>query len=156
MTGTRPADATTWTSVHPRAARGASRVLAVAATAAVVLLGAACGGDAADGGPELSPEAATGRRLATAAGCASCHGANGEGNVGPAFVGLFGSERELRDGTTVIADEDYLRESIRDPSAKMVAGYSLRMPTNNLTDAEIDSIVTYIVALSSPSPEPTP
>jgi cytochrome c oxidase subunit 2 len=121
----------------------------------VVLLATACGGDAADG-PALSSEASAGRRIATSAGCASCHGSDGEGNVGPAFVGLLGSERELRDGTTVIADEAYLRESIQDPSAKMVAGYSLRMPTNNLSDAEIDQIITWITELSTAAPEPTP
>ena len=96
-------------------------------------------------------------------GCASCHGSNGGGGVGPAFVDLFGSETtveikiESADGevTTeqkvVTADRDYLVESITDPSAKTVEGYSLPMPRTELTPIEIDAIITYIEALA-----PTP
>jgi len=119
-----------------------------AVTAAVLIaLGlTACGGDGDQ--PDLPPEAEAGRDLVRSNGCASCHGANGQGGVGPAFTGLYGSEVTLDDGTTVVADAAYLRESITDPRAKIVDGYGLPMPTTELDDAEIESIITYIAALA--------
>lgn len=77
-------------------------------------------------------------------GCAACHGTNGEGNVGPAFVGLYGSDVALQDGTTVVADDAYLTRSIKDPNADKVDGFNLPMPTNDLDDAEIASILAYL------------
>jgi len=60
--------------------------------------------------------------------------------------GLYGSEVGLADGSTVIADEAYLTESIRDPSAKQVARYGL-MPAYSLNDAEIQAVVEFIRSL---------
>lgn len=94
-------------------------------------------------------------------GCASCHGSDGGGGVGPTFVDLFGSETTVdietagADGevtteqAVVIADREYLVESITDPSAKTVEGYSLPMPRTELTQTEIDAIITYIEALAA-------
>jgi len=114
----------------------------LAATALLTLAG--CGGD---GGPDLPPEAAAGRDVVRSNGCASCHGANGQGGVGPSFEGLYGSEVELENGSTVVADREYLRESILDPKAKIVEGYSLPMPAADLGEAEVDQIITFIAAL---------
>ncbi|MFP5489762.1 MAG: c-type cytochrome [Acidimicrobiia bacterium] len=125
--------------------------VAVAATA-VVGVAAACGANDA-AGPELPAAAAEGRDIARTNGCAACHGRDGEGGPGPAFAGLFGSTVELEDGTTVVADVDYLVESIRDPDAKEVAGYGIVMPTNNLSDAEIESVVAWIQALADSDEE---
>ena len=119
---------------------------AAAVPLAAVLLGA-CGDDGASA--ELSPQAAAGRRIANSAGCSACHGGNGQGGIGPAYVGLYGSQRELEDGTTVTADDAYLTESIRDPGARIVAGYSQRMPDNSLDDDEIAQVVAYIRELST-------
>lgn len=63
-------------------------------------------------------------------------------------MGLAGSDVELSDGTTVVADGAYLFESIRDPVAQIVAGYSVQMPRNALTDEEIDAIVAFIGSLA--------
>ena len=87
-----------------------------------------------------------GKRVALDAGCSSCHGPNGEGGAGPAWKGLYGSEVKLADGSKVVADEAYLTESIRDPSAKSVAGYGL-MPANSLDDSEIQAVVEFIKSL---------
>lgn len=59
-------------------------------------------------------------------GCQGCHTISvDEGErAGPTWVGMYGHEVLLLDGTTVIADDDYLRESIMDPNAKIVAGYT--------------------------------
>lgn len=109
---------------------------------------AACGGDsAAPPTASLTPTQRLGLEAAQHAGCASCHGADFAGGVGPSWVGLAGSERTLSDGSTVVADRAYLVESIADPSAKRVTGYSLVMPGNSLSDQEIGRIVDYIEAL---------
>lgn len=68
--------------------------------------------------------------------------------MGPPFIGLFGSDVELDDGTTVVADQAYLVESIKEPTAKKVAGYRLPMPQNGLTDEDVDQIVAYIIDLA--------
>ena len=62
--------------------------------------------------------------------------------------GLAGAEVPLADGTTVVADTAYLIRSIVDPGAELVADYNLRMPANNLSDAEIADIVAYIETLA--------
>jgi mono/diheme cytochrome c family protein len=124
-----------------------SRALVCLSSVALGALGfAACG---SDGGPALSPEADAGRSTMRSNGCASCHGANGQGGVGPALDGLYGTEVSLEDGTTVTADDEYLRRSIEEPSAQIVEGYSLPMPTNDLDADEIDQIIAYIAAIGT-------
>jgi cytochrome c oxidase subunit 2 len=114
--------------------------------AAVVVLGA-CGGDAASD-VELSARAEEGRSVMRSSGCAACHGAQGDGGVGPAFLGLFGSTVTLDDGTSVTADRQYLYESITDPDAKIVDDHRVPMPENDLDDAEVEAIIDYIVELA--------
>jgi cytochrome c oxidase subunit 2 len=108
----------------------------------------ACASNGSDAETQLSPIAEEGRQIARTNGCASCHGANGQGGVGPAFTGLFESEVPLDDDTTVTADETYLRRSIEDPGAQKVGGYALNMPTNNLSSADVDKVVAYIIELA--------
>lgn len=110
---------------------------------------AACGSDgAAPADLGLSPAGAAGQQIALERGCGSCHGVNGEGGVAPAFQGLVGRTVELRDGETLVADEAYVIESIVDPNAKRVEGYSIPMPQVNLSDEELASIVAYIDELA--------
>lgn len=104
---------------------------------------AACSPDSGASEPKSA-----GAQIVMDAGCTSCHGPNGEGGAGPAWKGLYGSEVKLADGSKVIADEAYLTESIRDPSAKKVANYGL-MPANSLNDAEIQSVVEFIKSLQA-------
>lgn len=121
------------------------RLLTSLGLAALAL--ASCGSDDA-GTPSLSPDADEGRRIVQSNGCAACHGSNGGGGVGPPFVGLYGGDVELADGTTVVADEEYLRRAIRDPGADVVAGYRMSMPTVDLSDEEVDSVIAFIRELS--------
>jgi cytochrome c oxidase subunit 2 len=104
-------------------------------------------GACASGG-DLVSVAGDGQRLATESGCAACHGGDFSGGVAPSWVGLYGSTVTLSDGSTIVADRAYLVESIRDPSAKLVADYSVEMPSNQLSDAEVDRIVDFIVGLA--------
>ena len=119
----------------------ASLVLAVALTAC------ASGGESSI---ELSPVAAEGRSIARSNGCAACHGSEGAGGVGPAFIGLWMSGRELTDGSIAVADRDYLYESIVMPGAKVVTGYRAQMPSNNLDAEAVASIVAWIEELGTP------
>jgi cytochrome c oxidase subunit 2 len=102
-----------------------------------------CGAD--NGDRSLSPQAARGREVARTNGCSACHGSNGEGGVGPPFVGLYGSRVRLADGSSVLADDAYLTEAIKDPNAARPAAYDdVAMPSNNLSDAQIAALVAYI------------
>ena len=108
----------------------------------------ACGGGSTSAPTgSLTPTQRLGLEAAQHAGCASCHGTDFAGGVGPSWVGLAGSPRPLADGSTVVADRTYLVESIADPSAKRVAGYSIIMPGDSLSETEISRIVDYIEAL---------
>ncbi len=72
--------------------------------------------------------AAAGAGLFQKLGCVSCHRAQA-GALGPPLANLFGHEVTLQDGSKVVADEEYIRESILNPQAKLVAGYQPIMPT---------------------------
>jgi len=88
---------------------------------------------------------ASGETLFAQYGCASCHGARDQAR-GPSLAGLFGSTVHLQDGQTVVADENYLRESIVRPRARLVAGYAPLMPTyeGELTEEQLQRIVAYL------------
>ena len=111
---------------------------------------ASCGDD--DGSAEPPPDGLTeleaeGLALVQAKGCASCHGLDGQGGVGPGWIGLAGSEVVLDDGSTVEADADYLRRALIEPNAEIRAGFAAGMPATPLTDAEVDALVAYISTL---------
>jgi len=90
----------------------------------------------------------SGQLLVAANGCAACHSINGAQGIGPTWFGLFGHEVLLTDGTTVIADEGYIAESIHDPQAKIVARFETQlMPSYGFTDEQIADIVAYIKTL---------
>ncbi len=78
----------------------------------------------------LSPEE-RGAQWSNQFACVSCHSVDGSALVGPSWQGLYGREETLSDGSTVMADEEYLRKSILNPAAQIVAGYeNVVMPAN--------------------------
>jgi cytochrome c oxidase subunit II len=81
-------------------------------------------------------------------GCNTCHTIDGSKNQGPTFKGIFGHEVKLSDGKTVMIDENYIRESILTPQAKIVAGFEGIMPTFQglLRDREISALIEFIKA----------
>lgn len=130
------------------------RLRAVAAVVAVAVAGlvAACGdGAASSAEPPLSPEAAQGKELATSSGCAGCHSFTGGRSAGPTWKGLYGTEVELTDGSTVVADEAYLRQSIMDPRSQTVKGFGTVMPKNRLSESQVALIISYIKAIGPAS-----
>ena len=74
------------------------------------------------GGAAEGSLASSGEKLFQDLACANCHKTDGQGR-GPNLIGLFGTTVQLADGGTVKADEAYIRESILNPTAKVVAGY---------------------------------
>jgi cytochrome c oxidase subunit II len=82
-------------------------------------------------------------------GCASCH-AGGPQQRGAKLEGLFNSEVKLVGGQTVKADEEYIRNSILNPSSQIVEGYQPIMPTfkGQVTEEQLVSLVAYIKSLS--------
>ena len=129
--------------------RGWSRARCAAVPALAIALSslAGCGGD--ENGAAMPAQAEQGREIARTNGCAACHGTNGQGGVGPAFTGLYGSRITLADGSTVVADDAYLAESIRTPGATKIAGYDIDMPSNDLDDDQIAALIAYIRALAT-------
>ena len=81
--------------------------------------------------------------------CATCHSIDGRAGVAPSFKGRFGTVETLSNGESVTVDENYLRESILSPRAKVVAGYQPVMPTFQgiLNDQQIDALIAYIKSL---------
>jgi cytochrome c oxidase subunit 2 len=80
--------------------------------------------------------------------CISCHSAD-ENARAPVLEELFGRLVHLRDGRTVVADEAYIRESVYDPGAKIVAGYDNIMPTfrGQVSEEEIIQLIAFIRSL---------
>jgi len=101
--------------------------------------------------------AAAGQQLFQTLGCASCHGANGEGGRGPTLAGLYGRETPLEGGQTIRADEAYIRESITNPQAKIVAGFGPIMPTfqGQVTEDQLLQLVAFIKSLPGGSGTPS-
>jgi cytochrome c oxidase subunit 2 len=97
----------------------------------------------------LSP-AAAGERLFTRLGCVTCHGAE-PGALGPSLIGLFGRQEELADGTTIMADEDYIRQSILYPQRHIVKGYQPVMPSfeGQVSETQLLQLVAYIKSIGS-------
>jgi cytochrome c oxidase subunit 2 len=82
-------------------------------------------------------------------GCNSCHNVDGTKSKGPTWKGVYGSMVELNNGTSVLADEAYIKESIMYPQAKIVKGFDTIMPTFQglLKPNQFDGLVAYIESL---------
>lgn len=90
-----------------------------------------------------------GKQLYGSQGCKACHSTDGSRIVGPTWKGLYGSTVHLSDGTTVTADDNYIRRSVLDPGAQIVQSYPNVMPTfqGQLNDEQINAIIAYIKSL---------
>ena len=99
--------------------------------------------------PSVAP---SGEQLFAEKVCNTCH-KSGSGALGPTLEGLFGEEVELADGSTVTVDENYLRESILNPAAKLTKGYQNLMPTfqGQLDEEELVELILYIKSLNGSS-----
>jgi len=95
--------------------------------------------------------AAEGQKIFQSLGCVTCHRADSQGR-GPRLEGLFGRAVTLADGEEVVADADYVRESIVTPAAKVVAGYQPVMPTYQglVSEEGLMQLIAYVESLKAP------
>ncbi len=110
---------------------------------------------AGSGGPADAADtpAGRGKQLAEANACIACHSVDGStGLPGPGWLGVYGSEEMLDDGTTVVVDENYIRESILDPNAKLVEGFLPNLMPQTFGDTfseeQLNDLIAYIESLS--------
>ena len=93
-----------------------------------------------------TPEA-RGEQLYQTQGCIGCHSLDGTIVVGPSWLNLYGRQEQLDDGTSVRADEDYIRHSILYPGDQIVKGFQNLMPANYgeiLSENDIEDLIAFI------------
>ncbi|MBX2813495.1 MAG: cytochrome c oxidase subunit II [Myxococcales bacterium] len=100
------------------------------------------------GAQELLSMADKGAMVYARYACGSCHEAE---ERGPSLESIYGQQRELAGGNTVLVDESYLRESILRPNAKVTEGYAPIMPTfkGQIDEQSLNELIAYIKSLSS-------
>jgi cytochrome c oxidase subunit 2 len=104
------------------------------------------------GGPAAGQSlAAAGEKLFQELACVTCHRGD-TGARGPSLEGVFGNPVKLQGGSTVVADEAYLRESIMTPTARVVEGYQPIMPTFQglISEEGLLQLIAYIETLKPP------
>lgn len=101
------------------------------------------------GRPEDVPLAEWGQKLYASSGCQACHSVDGSAIIGPSFLGSWESQRQFTDGTSGVVDENYIRESIAYPNAKLVQGYQPVMPAydGTFSDDDLSAIIEFIKSL---------
>jgi cytochrome c oxidase subunit II len=104
-------------------------------------------------GGTTGPLSATGEKIFAELGCVTCHRTDTQGR-GPNLQGAFGKPVLLQDGRTVTIDENYVRESILDPGAKIVNGFKPVMPTFQglVSEEQLNALVAYVKSLSQSVP----
>ncbi len=104
--------------------------------------------------PKDIPLPRLGEQLYSQQGCQGCHSLDGSDMVGPTWKGLYGKTgHEMSDGSTVTADENYLRTSILQAGDKVVQGYQNVMPSYaSLSEKEVAGLVAFIKEQSDKAP----
>lgn len=111
------------------------------------------GGDRFRPKPELP--AAAGKQLYEDFMCGSCH-TEQDNKRAPSLYGLYGRERQFTDGSSVVADHDYIRQSLLAPEGKITKGYKSMMQPYAFTEEQILELIEYIKTLGTPTAPVTP
>lgn len=95
-----------------------------------------------------------GEKLFHQFGCSGCHG-EGSKIRAPSLVGVYGKPVPLETGEIVTADDEYIRDSILEPSKQIVAGYENVMPSfqGQISQEDIFALISYIKSLGSAMPQ---
>ena len=111
------------------------------------------------GGAAGKSMVASGADLFQSLACVTCHRAGDTGRLarGPALEGVYGSQVKLADGRTVLADDNYIRESILTPTAKVTAGWEPVMPTfqGQVSEEQLSQLIAYVRSLGTTAGAPT-
>jgi cytochrome c oxidase subunit 2 len=102
------------------------------------------------GGPAGKTMVASGAELFEQLACQTCHrAAPNRPARGPRLEGLYGTQVKLANGGTVTADDDYIRESILNPTAKVTAGWDPIMPTfqGQVSEEQLLQLLSYVKSL---------
>ena len=106
------------------------------------------------GTPEECSPQKWGEKLFVKNACPTCHGAAGSGDIsgskspGPKLAGIYNTMQPMSTGPAIMADENYIRESILRPNAKIVAGYTtVQMPAFVMKDDQLDAVIAYLKSL---------
>lgn len=89
-----------------------------------------------------------GKQVFAQKGCLGCHSLDGSRRVGPTVKGLWNKREALVDGAVARVDEEYVRESLVRPAAKVVAGFPNVMPPVPLEERELKAIIAYLQSLA--------
>ena len=93
-----------------------------------------------------------GKILRNKKGCATCHTVDGSVKIGPSWKDVYGAKRPMEDGSSLVADANYVEESIRNPAERVVEGYPPnQMPVyteSQLSDEDIKAIIAYMKSIS--------
>ncbi len=104
--------------------------------------------DRASTPPILDDDAKAGAILVASKSCTACHSLGSSGpSVGPSFRGLWGKTEDLSDGSKVLVDGPYIRESILQPQAKVVKGFQALMPQLQVSEEEIEQITAFLKSI---------
>jgi cytochrome c oxidase subunit II len=95
------------------------------------------------------PPAEAGKMLYKRRGCAQCHSLDDTAGTGPSFKGIYGKSVKMSDGSSVLVDDNYIRQSILEPQAKVVSGYQPVMSTYKglVSDDDISALIEFIKSL---------
>lgn len=108
-------------------------------------------------GGEEGSLASQGEKLFQKFACNTCH-TNDATARGPVLAGIYGSQVMLGSGDVIVADDNYIRESILNPQAKVAAGFLPIMPTfqGQVTEEDLLKLLAYVKSLAPPQPESRP
>lgn len=94
-----------------------------------------------------------GKKLYDKLGCMACHSIDGSPRLAPSFLGIYGKDETLSDGSVVKIDDDFIRNKIRTPTFKPPkAGFAPIMPTfeGRVSERDISGLIAFIKSLSKP------
>ncbi|MCK9481145.1 MAG: c-type cytochrome [Bacteroidia bacterium] len=92
-----------------------------------------------------------GEQLYNLKGCVGCHSTDGSVLLAPSWKGLYGKSEDIKENgkkSTVVVDDAYISESIREPQKKITIGFeNTMMPPTQMTDMEIQQITAFIKSI---------
>ena len=89
-----------------------------------------------------------GQQYSTDLGCVACHTVDGSPGVGPTWVNMWGRTEKVNRDRTVVVDEEYFRESLKAPAAKVVEGFpNVMTPYYWITEDEVTALIDYVKQL---------